>query len=51
MGADDYHPTPTSEEIASLAPNATMIREWKTPEVIPQTIKKVREFLKAHTPR
>lgn len=51
MGADDYHPTPTSEEIASLALNATLIREWKTPEVIPQTVKKVREFLKARTPR
>jgi len=51
MGADDYHPTPTSEEIASLAPNATLIREWKTPDVVPQTVKKVREFLKANTPR
>ena len=51
MGADDYHPTPTSEEIASLAPNATLIREWKTPEVVAQTVKTVREFLKANTPR
>jgi pimeloyl-ACP methyl ester carboxylesterase len=51
MGADDYHPTPTSEEIASLAPNATLIREWKTPDVVPQTVRKVREFLKANTPR
>ncbi|MBV8139066.1 MAG: alpha/beta hydrolase [Deltaproteobacteria bacterium] len=51
MGSDDYHPTPTSEEIASLAPNATLVREWKTPELIPQTVKRVREFLKSHTPR
>jgi pimeloyl-ACP methyl ester carboxylesterase len=51
MGSDDYHPTPTSEEIASLAPNATLVREWKTPELIPQTVKRVCEFLKSHTPR
>jgi len=51
MGNDDYHPTQTSEDIASLAPNARLIREWKTPDVIAQTVKTVREFLKAHTPR
>jgi pimeloyl-ACP methyl ester carboxylesterase len=50
MGSDDYHPTPTSEEIASLAPNATLVGDWKTPELIPQTVKSVREFLKSHTP-
>ena len=31
-GCDDFHPTPTSEEIAKLAPNAELIRSWKTPE-------------------
>jgi pimeloyl-ACP methyl ester carboxylesterase len=51
MGNDDYHPTQTSEDIASLAPNAKLIREWKTPDVVAQTVKNVREFLKAHTPR
>jgi pimeloyl-ACP methyl ester carboxylesterase len=50
MGSDDYHPTPTSEEIAALAPHAQMIRDWKTPELIPQTVKKVRDFLEMHTP-
>jgi pimeloyl-ACP methyl ester carboxylesterase len=50
-GSDDYHPTPTSEEIARLAPNAELIREWKTPELIPQTVKRVREFLKSRTPQ
>jgi pimeloyl-ACP methyl ester carboxylesterase len=51
MGSDDYHPTPTSEEIAKLAPNAQMLRDWKTPDLIPQTVRRVREFLKANTPR
>jgi len=51
MGSDDYHPTITSEEIAKLAPNATLVREWKTPELIPRTVVRVREFLKSHTPR
>ncbi len=50
MGSDDYHPTATSEEIARLAPNATLVRDWKTPELIPQTVTRVREFLKSHTP-
>jgi pimeloyl-ACP methyl ester carboxylesterase len=51
MGSDDYHPTPTSEEIARLAPNATLVRDWKTPELIPQTVARVREFLKQHAPK
>jgi pimeloyl-ACP methyl ester carboxylesterase len=51
MGSDDYHPTPTSEEIAKLAPNAQMLRDWKTPDLIAQTVRRVREFLKANTPR
>ncbi|HXW84436.1 MAG TPA: alpha/beta hydrolase [Candidatus Binataceae bacterium] len=51
LGADDYHPTEVSEEVARLAPNAELVREWKTPEVIPKTVARVREFLKAHTPR
>jgi pimeloyl-ACP methyl ester carboxylesterase len=49
-GSDDYHPTPTSEEIASLAPNARLIKEWKSPEAIAKTVETVRQFLKAHTP-
>jgi pimeloyl-ACP methyl ester carboxylesterase len=49
-GNDDYHPTPTSEEIDRLAPNAQMIREWKTPDQIPNTIARVSEFLRSNTP-
>jgi pimeloyl-ACP methyl ester carboxylesterase len=51
MGSDDYHPTPTSEEIARLAPNAQLIRDWKTPDVIPTTIERVRQFLRSNTPQ
>jgi pimeloyl-ACP methyl ester carboxylesterase len=50
-GNDDYHPMETSKEIAALAPNAELVENWKTPEVIAATIKRVREFLIAHTPK
>ena len=50
MGSDDYHPTPISEEIARLAPNARLIREWKDPDLISTTIELVRQFLKFNTP-
>src|SRR5215467_9292639 len=50
-GSDDYHPTETSKEIASLAPNSQLVENWKTLEVIAATVKRVREFLIAHTPK
>jgi hypothetical protein len=50
-GSDEYHPTPTSQEIAKLAPNAEIIVSWKTPDVIRDTIRRVREFLITHRPR
>ncbi|MET0340207.1 MAG: alpha/beta hydrolase [Polyangiales bacterium] len=49
-GNDDYHPTATSEEIASLAPNAELVRRWKDAEVVPETVRRVRSFLASHTP-
>ncbi|HUO04250.1 MAG TPA: alpha/beta hydrolase [Candidatus Binataceae bacterium] len=49
-GSDDYHPTETSKEIASLAPNAELVENWKTPDLIGGTVKHVREFLVAHRP-
>ncbi len=51
MGNDEYHPTPTSEDIARLAPRAILLRTWKTPDVVGQTVKRVREFLNEHTPK
>jgi pimeloyl-ACP methyl ester carboxylesterase len=50
-GNDDYHPTETSKEIAALAPNSELIEKWKTPDAIGATVKRVREFLIAHTPK
>jgi pimeloyl-ACP methyl ester carboxylesterase len=50
-GNDDYHPKETSKEIAALAPNADLVEHWKTPDVIGTTVKRVRDFLLAHTPK
>ncbi|MAV26556.1 MAG: alpha/beta hydrolase [Gammaproteobacteria bacterium] len=49
MGSDVYHPTATSREIAELAPNATLIENWKDPEA-DNTVNIVIDFLKANTP-
>jgi hypothetical protein len=32
LGNDLHHSESTSREIASLAPNATLIEKWKEPE-------------------
>lgn len=50
MGTDVFHPEVTSREIASLAPNATLIEEWKDPEN-DNTVANVLAFLRKHTPR
>ncbi|MDB5108321.1 MAG: alpha/beta hydrolase [Candidatus Binatus sp.] len=50
-GSDEYHPTETSKEIATLAPNSQLVEKWKTPDVIADTVKRVREFLISHTPK
>ena len=50
-GNDDYHPNETSKEIAALAPNAELVENWKTPDVIDATVKRVRKFLISHTPK
>jgi len=34
-----------------LAPNAELVERWKEPEVIEQTIARVRSFLTLHTPQ
>ncbi|MCB1645109.1 MAG: alpha/beta fold hydrolase [Pseudomonadales bacterium] len=51
MGNDLYHPQSTSREIAALAPDATLIEDWKTPEVIDLTISAVTQFLQQHNPQ
>lgn len=50
-GNDDYHPTETSKEIAALAPNSLLVENWKSPEAINATVKRVREFLITNTPK
>jgi pimeloyl-ACP methyl ester carboxylesterase len=49
-GNDDYHPLETSTDIAKLAPNAQIIMDWKTPDVVRDTVTRVRDFLRANTP-
>ena len=50
-GSDEFHPAPTSEEIALLAPNAEIIRSWKGPDEVRGTVERVRAFFRSHQPR
>ena len=50
-GNDDYHPSETSDEIATIAPQAEIIHDWKTKDTVARTVERVRNFLKAHTPK
>ncbi len=49
MGSDPYHPEVVSREIADLAPNATLVENWKNPDE-DDTVEKVIAFLREHTP-
>ena len=49
-GNDLYHPKPTSEDIASLAPNSQFIEQWKTGEDQAEAKAAVEKFLAANTP-
>lgn len=51
LGNDMYHPQVTSREVASLAPNATLIEQWREPEHQTGAQAAVARFLAAHTPR
>ena len=51
LGNDAHHPSHTSREIVSLAPHAELVERWKEPEVVPQTVTRVRDFLLSNTPR
>jgi len=46
-GSDQFHPAEISREISELAPNAELVLDWKTPEAIPATVQRVRDFLKS----
>jgi pimeloyl-ACP methyl ester carboxylesterase len=49
-GDDNFHPAATAREIVELAPRAELVPVWRTPEVIDETVRRVRAFLTAHTP-
>ena len=51
LGNDRYHPSVTSREIVELAPNAELVERWKEPELIEQTVARVRSFLALETPQ
>ena len=44
-GNDPFHPTATAREIADLAPNADLLLTWATPDVVGETVSRVRAFL------
>ncbi len=50
MGNDRYHPESVSRRVADLAPNATLIENWKDPADQPAAKQAIETFLAAHTP-
>jgi pimeloyl-ACP methyl ester carboxylesterase len=47
-GADAAHPREVAVEMHDLLPNSEYVDEWKTPELVPETTKRIREFLQRH---
>jgi hypothetical protein len=45
-GDDAFHPTSVAQEIAELAPDATLVADWKGPA--PHTLPAIRSFLRQH---
>ena len=50
-GTDTPHPAETSAEIARLAPDIEVQRDWRGPEHLAESIRRVTAFLQRHTPR
>ncbi len=48
-GTDKPHPGHTSDEIAALAPNIEVQKDWRGPEFLQESIKRVRAFLEKNT--
>ncbi|HEY8837139.1 MAG TPA: alpha/beta hydrolase, partial [Dehalococcoidia bacterium] len=48
-GDDNFHPTATAHEITDLAPKSELILTWKTPDVVGETVRRVRSFLQSQT--
>jgi len=49
-GTDTPHPARTSEEIASLAPNLEVQKDWRWPTYLGESIRRVTDFLSRNTP-
>jgi pimeloyl-ACP methyl ester carboxylesterase len=49
-GSDTPHPAATSAEIARLAPNIEVQQDWRGPEHLAESIRRVAAFLQRHTP-
>ena len=49
-GTDKPHPAPTSAEIAQLAPNIDVQKDWRGPTHLQDSIKLVGDFLARNTP-
>jgi hypothetical protein len=50
-GTDKPHPPETSAEIAALAPDIEVQRDWRGPTYLEESIHRVRAFLDRTTPR
>jgi len=50
-GIDKPHPAKTSEEIAALAPNIEVQKDWRGPIYLDESIKRVRAFLERSVPK
>ena len=48
FGNDRAHPRGVSVEVASLLPNVEQIERWRDPDVVPQVLERMRNFLRAH---
>jgi pimeloyl-ACP methyl ester carboxylesterase len=49
-GSDTPHPAATSAEIARLAPDIEIQQNWRGPEHLQESIRRVTDFLLRHTP-
>ena len=49
-GTDTPHPAPISAEIAGLAPNLEVQKDWRGPAHLAESIRRVTDFLTRHTP-
>lgn len=49
-GVDKPHPAQTSAEIAALAPNIEVQTDWRAPDHLQESIRRVRDFLVRNTP-